>query len=219
MISGPLQGDIAGGVYRDKRDWFSIAVPFHSSEVISVNVQMQEAYPTSNVSFVGFNALDSPGEFYKVYMEDLFAANHPLPDMDRVADAALQIYAPQLISSRGAPLQLRMEKPWHAGSTDGLIRFYTQRTPTEALALDLMQGPGLAEDYTAYILMYVTAQNGKVAMLWAEWPEDCGVCAPIPPGLAPATAADAIDRALAQDARVKAFFDSFSYAAAASAYQ
>jgi len=219
MISGPLQGSIAASTYRDKRDWFSIGIPFRKGDAVSVNVQLQEAYPAPNVSFVGFNALDNPGEFYKVYMEDLFATNHPVPDMDRVADAALQIYAPQLISSRSTSLQFQMEKPWHAGGTDGLIRFYTQKAPTEALSLDLMKGPGLAEDYTAYILMYVTARNGKVATLWAEWPEDCSVCAQLPAGAAPAAGADVIDRALAKDARVKAFFDSFSYAPGASAYQ
>lgn len=218
LISGPLQGNIAAGAYQDRRNWFSIGIPFRQGDTGYPYVQIQEVYP-ANISFVYFSSLGNPGEYYRVYAEDFFASNHPVPDMDHVADAVLQVYGRQLVAARTAPMDFQQEKPWRVGATQGLIRLYTQKVPTELLSLDLMRGPGLAEDYTAYILMYVTAENGKVAMLWAEWPEDCGVCAPTPAGVAPATGADAIDRALAQDARVKAFFDSFSYAAGASAYQ
>ncbi len=218
-ISGPLQGSIAAGVYRDKRDWFSIGVPFHHGDAGYPYVKIQEVTP-ANISFVSFIALDSPGEYYRVYAEDFFATNHPVPDLDHLADAVLQVYGRQLVAARSTAMVFQQEKPWRAGATQGLIRFYTQKVPTELLSLDLMQNPaGLAEDYTAYILMYVTAQNGKVVMLWAEWPEDCSVCAPIPAGPAPATGADAIDRAVMQDARVQPFFDSFGYAAGAAAYQ
>jgi|SRR5579859_528538 len=218
LISGPLQGSIAAGAYQDKRNWFSIGIPFRQEDIGYPYVRIEEVYP-ANISFVSFMALNSPGEYYRVYAEDFFASNHLVPDMDHVADAVLQVYGRQLVAARSAPLHFLQEKPWRAGATQGLIRLYTQKVPTEFLSLDLMQSPGLAEDYTAYILMYVTSENGKVAMLWAEWPEDCSVCAPILAGAAAAAGADAIDRALARDARVKAFFDSFSYAAGASAYQ
>lgn len=218
VVSGPLQGNIAAGVYQDKRDWFSIGIPFRQGEAGYPYVQIQEVYP-ANVSFVNFSSLSNPGEYYRVFAEDFFASNHLVPDMDHVADAVLQVYGRQLVVARTTPMDFQQEKAWRIGTTQGLIRLYTQKVPTELLSLDLMQSPGLAEDYTAYILMYVTARNGKVAMLWAEWPEDCSVCVPIPAGAVPAAGADAIDKALAQDARAGAFIDSFSYAAGASAYQ
>ena len=218
MVSGPLQGSITATVYRDKRDWFSIGIPFQEARQVPSYVQIQEAFPT-NISFVSFMSLNNPGEYYRVYSEDFFASNHRVPDMDHLADAVLQVYGRQLLAARGTAMDFQQEKTWTVGSTQGLMRLYTQKVPTELLSLDIMHSPGLAEDYTAYILMYVTASNGKVAMVWAEWPEDCSLCAPIPPGAAPAAGADAIDKALAQDARVKPFFDSFGYEAGASAYQ
>ena len=81
-----------------------------------------------------------------------------------------------------------------------------------------MKNLALTDDYTAYILLFLAAKNGKVAMLWAEWPEDCPVCLPVP-SVAAAPGADAIDRALASDTRAAAFLGSFGYAAGASAYQ
>ena len=218
LESGPLQGHITGGVYSDKRDWFSVAVPFQKDGELYPYVHVQEVTP-ANISYVNFMSLENPGEYYRVYAEDFFATNHPIPGMDRVADSVLQVYGRQMVAARGAPLELQQEKDWKAGDTRGLIRLYTQKVPSELLSLDIMQGPGLAEDYTAYILMYVTARNGKVAMVWAEWPEDCKLCIPLPPGTAPAAGADAIDRALALDARVGAFLASFAYGAGASAYQ
>lgn len=218
LLSGPLQGRIAAGVYHDKRDWFSISIPFQQGKQLIPGVGVQEVYP-ANISFVSFLYPSSPGEYYRVYAEDFFASNHSVPDMDHVADAVLQVYGRQLVAGRSTPLTFWQEKPWRAGATQGLLRLYTQKVPAESLSLDLMQGPGLAEDYTAYILMYVTAQNGKVAMLWAEWPEGCTICAPIPAGAPAAAGADSIDKALGMDARVRTFFDSFGYTAGASAYQ
>jgi hypothetical protein len=98
------------------------------------------------------------------------------------------------------------EKPWHTASTSGLLRLYTQRTPLAPLLSNL----AMAEDYTAYILMYVTSQKGKVAVLWMEWPTGCKICAPLPPGPA-APSADAVDQALAANGRASAFMDSFRY--------
>ena len=218
VVSGPLQGRIASTVYHDKRDWFSISIPFQEGGQVPAYVQVEEAAP-ANISFVNFMSLNAPGEYYRVFTEDFFASNHQVPDMDHLADSVLQVYGRQLLATRGAPLDFQQEKGWEAGSTQGLMRLYTQKVPTMLLSLDIMRSPGLAEDYTAYILMFVTARNGKVAMLWAEWPEDCSLCAPIPPGTPVVAGADAIDKALAQGARVKAFFDSFDYGAAASAYQ
>ncbi len=218
LVSGPLQGRIDDGVYHDKRDWFSIAIPFHQGDAGYPYVQMQEVYP-ANISFVNFSSGNKPGEYFRVYAENFFASNHLVPDMDQVADSMLQVYGRQLMATRLSPMEFQQERPWQLGSSQGLLRLYTQKVPTELLSLDLMQNPGLAEDYTAYILMFVTAKNGKVVMLWAEWPEDCTVCAPISPGTAPAAGADAIDRALSADARTSAFLDSFAYSAGASAYQ
>jgi hypothetical protein len=217
-LTGPLQGKVAGNIYRDKHDWVSVGIPFQHGDELAPGVGIQEAYP-ANISFVSFLSAYNPGEYYRLYAEDFFASNHLVPDMDHVADAVLQVYGRQLAAARNTYLAFQQEKSWRVGATQGLLRLYTQKVPTEFLSLDLMRSPGLAEDYTAYILMYVTAQNGKVVMLWAEWPEDCTVCAPIPAGTPPATGADAIDRALGMDARVRVFFDSFSYTAGASAYQ
>lgn len=218
VVSGPLQGSIAADVYRDKRGWFSVDIPFQAGGQVPAYVQVEEATP-ANISFVNFISLNAPGEYYRVFTEDFFASNHQVPDVDHLADSVLQVYGRQLLATRGTPMDFQQEKSWKAGSTQGLIRLYTQKVPTMLLSLDIMQSPGLAEDYTAYILMYVTSRNGKVTTLWAEWPQDCSLCAPIPPGAAPAARADAIDKAFGQDARVKVFFDSFDYGTAASAYQ
>lgn len=218
VVSGPLQGSITADAYRDKRNWFSVGIPFQVGGQVPAYVQVEEAAP-ANISFVNFMSLNAPGEYYRVFAEDFFASNHPVPDMDHLADAVLQVYGRQLLAVRGTSMDFQQEKSWKVGSSQGLMRLYTQKVPTMLLSLDIMQSPGLAEDYTAYILMYVTARNGKVTMLWAEWPEDCSLCAPIPLGPAPAAGADAIDKAFVQDARVKAFFDSFDYGTAASAYQ
>ena len=69
---------------------------------------------------------------------------------------------------------------------------------------------GMAEDYTAYILVYVTSQKGKVAVLWMEWPMDCKPCAPLLPGPAAAND-DPVDKALAANGRASAFMDSFRF--------
>ncbi|MFI4920179.1 MAG: hypothetical protein ACHQAZ_00895 [Gammaproteobacteria bacterium] len=218
VISGALQGSIAAGTFHDRRDWFSVGIPFRRATDGYRYTQLQESYPP-NISFVAFMSPISPGEYYRAYTEDFFASNHKVPNLDQVADSVLQVYGRQLVAARTAPMELQQEKPWQLGGTRGLLRLYTQKVPTELLSLDIMRGPGLAEDYIAYILMYVTVKNGKVAMLWAEWPQDCAVCVPIPTGAVPTAGADAIDRALATDARAGAFLDSFSYAAGAAAYQ
>lgn len=218
LDSGALQGRITGSTYQDKRNWFSISVPFQRGDALYPYVHIQEVTP-ANISYVNFVSLANPGEYYRVYTEDFFASNHLVPDMDGVADSVLQVYGRQTVAIRNTPMKFQQEKSWKAGSTQGLIRLYTQKVPAELLSLDIMQGPGLAEDYTAYILMYVTARNGKVAMVWAEWPEDCSVCAPVPAGETAPPGGDAIDKALALDARAKAFLDSFGYCAGASAYQ
>ncbi len=218
VISGALQGSVSAGVFHDKRGWFTVSIPLRQGADDYRYVQLEENYP-ANISYVAFMSPFNPGEYYRAYTEDFFASNHKVPDMDQVADSVLQVYGRQLMAARATPMELQQERSWQLGGTQGLLRFYTQKVPTETLSLDIMQGPGLAEDYTAYILMYVTAKNGKVAMLWAEWPQDCGVCAPMPAGAAPAPGADEIEKALATDSRATAFLGSFSYAAGAAAYQ
>jgi hypothetical protein len=98
------------------------------------------------------------------------------------------------------------ERPWRLGSTTGWLRLYTERTPTEYLLANL----GMAEDYTAYILMYVSTDHGKVAILWMEWPGDCKPCTPLQPGQA-TTSQDLIDKALADNGRAAPFMSSFRF--------
>ena len=205
--TGPLQGRLEQGIYHDMRGWFGIASPISPSDPTYTYMSVGEEYhPT--IGYVSFIPLDKPGEYYRAYMEDFPASGHVVPDMGQVADGAMRFFGKQLVQARVEPLHLVEERPWHAGATTGLLRLYTQRVPTEVLLGNL----GMAEDYTAYILMYVTAEQGKVAMLWAEWPVGCSVCRPVPAG--PATASsDPIDQALAADARSGAFLGSFRYGA------
>lgn len=216
-ISGRLQGTIADDVYRDRRGWFKVATPFPAGADDYRYMLVQEAYP-DRISFVNFIPQTAPGEYYRAYVEDFFAGNHLVPSFATIADNALKVYGKQIMDERLEPMVLQQEKPWDSGATQGLMRLYTQKVSTALLAHDLMKGLALADDYTAYILIYVTARNGKVAMLWAEWPEDCSVCPPIP-AVPAKDGADAVDRALASDTRAAAFLGSFGYAAGASAYQ
>jgi len=205
LLKGPLQGHLEGGVFRDKRQWFEVTSPIPPGDPGYSAMGMDEEYVT-NISYVSFILANSPGEFYHAYMEDFYGANHPVPSMDQVADSAIKVFGTQMVKQRSEPLRLVEQRPWHAGKTTGLLRLYTERTPAELL----MQNLGMAEDYTAYILMYVAAQHGKVAVLWAEWPMDCGVCIPLVPGAA-STSDDPIDKALAANGRAGPFMDSFRY--------
>jgi len=202
-----MQGKLDHGLYHDLRGWFSIETPLAPEDPGYPALALSEEYH-DNISYVSFIPLDHPGEYYRSYMEDFTASGHVVPDMHQVADSAMRVFGKQLVQSRVEPLRLIEEKPWSAGPTSGLIRLYTQRVPTEALLGNL----GMAEDYTAYILMYVTAQHGKVGMLWAEWPVGCSVCRPVPAGPA-TTSTDSIDQALAADARSAPFLGSFRYSA------
>lgn len=213
MLSGALQGSIVDNVYHDRRGWFTVAPPFQEGGDDYRYMEVQEVYP-QDISFVTFIPQTAPGEYYRAYAEDFFADNHPVPSFDTIADNALKVYGKQLMDARLEPMVLQQEKPWDAGATRGLMRLYTQKVSTALLAHDLMKDLALAEDYTAYILVYITAKNGKVAMLWIEWPEDCSVCRPIQ-GQPAKQGADAIDRALASDPRAAAFLGSFGYAAGA----
>lgn len=217
VLSGALQGSIVDNIYHDRRGWFTVATPFPVGGDGYRYMEVQEVYP-QDISFVNFVPQTAPGEYYRAYAEDFFASNHPVPSFDTIADNALKVYGKQVMDARLEPMVLQQEKTWSTGATQGLIRLYTQKVSTALLAHDLMNGLALAEDYTAYILIYVTAKNGKVAMLWAEWPEDCSVCQPVP-GTPAKAGADAIDRALASDPRAAVFLGSFGYAAGASAYQ
>jgi len=205
FIKGPLQGHFESGAFRDKRDWFEVKAPLPPGDPDYGSMRVNEEY-VANASNVGFILTKSPGEFYDAYVEDFYWANHPVPSMGQVADSAMKVFGTEMVKQRIEPLRLVEERPWHVGKTTGLLRLYTERTPTELLMLNL----GMAEDYTDYILMYVTAQHGKVAMLWMEWPMDCKVCIPLLPGTA-TTSVDPIDRALAANGRSGLFMDSFRY--------
>ncbi|HSN18601.1 MAG TPA: hypothetical protein VLV87_10380 [Gammaproteobacteria bacterium] len=205
LLKGRLQGRLEGGIYHDKLDWFDVATPIPPGDPGYASMGLDEENSVS-VSYVSFILAKTPGEFYHAYVEDFYATNHPVPSMDQVADSAMKVFGAQMIKQRTEPMRLVEEKPWRTTSTSGLLRLYTERTPTELL----MQNLGMAEDYTAYILMYVTAQKGKVAVLWSEWPMDCQVCVPPVPGPA-ATDDDPIDKALAANGRSQPFMDSFHY--------
>jgi hypothetical protein len=155
---------------------------------------------------VSFLPTHAPGEYYRAYVEDFYGSNHPVPSMSTVADSAMKLFGKQLVQARLEPMRLIEEKPWTAGVTQGLLRLYKERVSMEDLLADL----GMAEDYTAYILMYVTSDHGKVAVLWAEWPMGCKPCTPFPPGPA-AKGDDPIDQALATDGRSGAFMASFRF--------
>lgn len=202
---GPQHGRLEAGRYHDMRGWFGIATPLPPSDpayrYLTVNDQYQP-----NISLVAFRPNRSPGEVYQAFTEDFYASNHAVPGLDEIADNAMQVFGKDEMQSRGEPVRLVEERPWRAGSTDGLLRLYTERTPTQSLFTALY----MAEDYTAYILVFIGADHGKVAMLWMEWPEGCRPCAPLETG--PATASqDSIDKALADNARAGRFMASFHF--------
>ena len=200
-----LQGDIADGVYHDRRHWVAVAMPFPPADARYNYIKLTEEYPHYQ-ALVSFTPLTNPGEYYRLYLEDFKAGGHIVLPLDDMADNAMRIFGKQLTRTRIEPIQLVAEKPWHNDSTKGLLRLYTEKVPTQLLMTNL----GMAEDYTAYILLYVTVQSDKVAVLWMEWPQDCSVCAPVDPGK-PAAGDDPLTQALAQDARAQAFLDSFHY--------
>ncbi len=202
---GVLQGDMVDGAYHDRRHWVAVGLPFPPGDPRYDYVQIKEEYPRF-VAFVSFLPLTNPGEYYRIYLEDFKAGGHPVPAYGELADTAMRIFGKQLTRVRIEPIQLLAEEPWHTGTTQGLMRLYSEKVPTQLLMTNL----GMAEDYTAYILLYVTVQSDKVAVLWMEWPSGCSVCAPVDPGK-PATDDDPIARALAQDARAQAYLDSFHY--------
>jgi len=204
LTAGPLQGRLEQGIYHDKYGWFEIATPVAPTDpgyaAMSVDEEIQP-----NVDYVSFLPTQTP-EFYRAYVEDFFAANHPITGYGGIADTAISLLGKQVTEIRSEPVQRIAEKPWHTATTDGLLRLYMQRTPLAPLLTNL----GMAEDYTAYILVYVTSQKGKVAVLWMEWPMDCKPCAPLLPGPA-AASDDAVDKALAANGRASAFMDSFRF--------
>ena len=208
LVGGSLHGRLRAGIYQDRNDWFSIATPLAPHDPDYAQLQVSEN-DISHISFVDFEPLTSPGEYYRAYVEDFYATNHPVPAFDQVADQAMKVFSTGITQQRLEPIRLVYEKPWQAGSTAGLLRLYTERTPSQLLTQNLGM-LRMAEDYTAYILMYVTAQKGKVAILWSEWPMDCSVCKPLVPGPA-AVGDDPIDKALAANGRAKPFMDSFHY--------
>ena len=204
LINGPLHGSLEGGIYHDHHGWFEIATPIAPADpgysALGVDDDTQQI-----TDYVRFMPAQTP-EYYRAYAEDFFANNHPIMGYGVMADNAINLLGKEATESRSEPVVRVAEKPWHTATTSGLLRLYTQRTPLAPLLTNL----GMAEDYTAYILVYVTSQKGKVAVLWMEWPMDCKICAPLHPG--PATASDdAVDRALATNSRAGAFMDSFRF--------
>jgi hypothetical protein len=204
LATGPLHGRLDNGIYHDRFGWFEIATPVAPTDAgysaLSIDEESQQ-----NVNYVSFLLSQTP-EYYRVYVEDFFASNHPVIGYGQIADSAMSLFGKGLTEARSEPIEQVAEKPWHTATTSGLLRLYTQRTPLAPLLTNL----GMAEDYTAYILLYVTSQKGKVAVLWMEWPMDCKVCAPLPPGPA-AMSDDPLDKALAANGRASVFMDSFRF--------
>jgi hypothetical protein len=186
-------------------DWFGVETPVPPADPAYPKLSVDEEYQP-NISYVSFIPTTALGEYYRVYVEDFWAGNHPVPAFDQVADSAMAFFGKEIAANRSEPIQFQTERAWHAGTTQGLLRLYTERTPMEPLLSNLAMG----EDYTAYILEYVTADHGKVAVLWMEWPVGCKYCTPVQPG--PATnSEDPLDKAVAANGRASAFIDSFRY--------
>ncbi|HEX7965758.1 MAG TPA: hypothetical protein VF651_08580 [Gammaproteobacteria bacterium] len=206
LVKGVLYGHLDKGRYHDMRDWFGVTTPVAPLDPAYRNLSLTEEYHP-NLSYASFMPLDRPGEYYRAYVEEFSSDGRSTPDIGRVADGAMRFFARQMVAARGEPMQLVEERPWHTGATQGLLRLYTERTPMTTLTQDPQW---MAEDYTAYILMYTAAREGKVAVLWMEWPVGCKACTAPPPG-PPATGDDAIDKALSVDGRAAAFLDSFRF--------
>ena len=210
--TGSLRGRIEQGIYHDSRGWFEVATPFKEGDAEFRYMQVHEEYE-ANLSFVNFIPITNPGEDYVVYSEDVAAVNRPVPDMDQLADSAVRFFGKQLTDERAEPMVLVQHEAWQTPRTRGIIRFYTEKAPSSHLMIDAGQAgaslmPALAEDYTAYIVMYVTSRAGRIAVVWTEWPHDCKVCAPTPAvSDAPATD-DPIAALLAGNARAAAFIAS-----------
>jgi hypothetical protein len=208
LAAGPLHGRLEQGVYHDSNDWYAVTLPYHPGEESYLTLNVNEEYPPY-ISYSAFTPTDTAGEYYRVYVEDFSAGNHPIPDMDHVADAAMRFFGRQLVQQRLEPLRFVVERPWQAGSTTGLLRLYTEKVPMQAIQ-NRFSSAVLGEDYTAIILIYVTTRQGKVAVLWTEWADGCAPCRP-PSAGPPAKTGDPIDRALAKDARAGEFIASFMF--------
>jgi hypothetical protein len=59
------------------RGWFGIATPLPPSDPAYRYLGVNEEYEP-NISFVSFLPTLSPGEFYRVYVEDFYGGNHPV---------------------------------------------------------------------------------------------------------------------------------------------
>lgn len=212
---GPDHGRIVQGVYHDQHDWFSVALPFHPGEEGYDNLHVDEGYP-KNVSLVAFAPMHLDyggnipnvisGEYYRVYAEDFYANRVLVPELPQVADMAMNFFGKQLVQQRTEHLRLVEERPWQHGAIQGLMRLYTQKVPTQLV----MQNLGMAEDYTAQILLFVSTTEGKVFLVWTEWPVGCAPCRPIDAGRA-TQSTDPIDQALSANARAADFIASFAY--------
>ena len=205
LPKGPLHGRLEQGNYHDMRGWFGVTTPLSPRDPDYASLAVNEEY-RPNISFVSFIPTHAPGEFYRVYVEDFYGGNHPVTGLSQIADSAMKFFGAGVAQDRSEPIRQVGEKPWQTATSSGLLRLYTERTPIEPLLANL----GLAEDYTAYILMYVAAEKGKVAVLWMEWPMDCKPCVPLVPGPA-TTSQDPIDQALADNGRTGQFIDSFHF--------
>lgn len=209
MLESPvIQGEIQDGVYRARGDWFHIAMPLHPGSEEYRSLQVHEEYPPY-VAFVSFSPLTYPGEYYRVYAEDFMAHGHPTDDLSVVADSAVQLFGRQLGDQRLAPMQLIDEENWQTPHTHGLLRFYEEAAPLNSLTGNIIANSGLGEDYTAYILVYTTQHDGKITMVWAEWPHGCGFCTP-PPAAAIA-GDDPLANILGQNSRAADFINSLEF--------
>lgn len=208
-----LQGEIRDGVYHARGDWFQVMLPAKPDTDDYRRLQVHEEYP-AYVAFAAFTPGTDPGEYYRVYAEDLFARGQTGKDLKALADSAVNLFGKQLADQRLEPLQLVQEESWSTAHTQGLMRFYTETTPMSSLSADTQ---ALGEDYTAYIMVYTTQRDGRVFVLWAEWPHDCKLCAPPPAAGTALVGNDPIVRALAENQRAADFLDSLQIGAVVQA--
>src|SRR5215469_15489221 len=151
LPKGPEHGRIENNAYYDQRDWYSVTLPFQPGEEGYDSLSVTEEYP-GHVSYAAFIPAYTAGEYYRVYLEDFYATNQPVPDLATVADMAMRFFGKELLQERLEPVRLLEEKSWDTGNTTGYLRLYTEKAPIAPLLTNL----AMAEDYTATILMYVT---------------------------------------------------------------
>jgi|GEM_PF-1746936 len=158
-----LKGDVRNSVYYAKGDLFSIDSPFPQGSADYTYAEVKETYRDKQ-ALVTFHTSTAGAEYYHADVERLPESSGDSVDLDTAADDAIaRIQAMQKKGGR-QPFVLVKQEPWNAKYTTGLIRLYTQKVPASDVAADSTR-----KYFTAYNLMYVTSESGKVAAVVADW--------------------------------------------------